>query len=131
MGEIPADAEALLTGESFAAYVTLFEDGRPHVTPVWIDYDAETGEVLVNTAEGRLKDRNVTADPRVAVMVMATDDPYTYISIQGTAERTTDGAVDHIDSLAQRYMGVDEYPHHGEESGPRVVHRITPEHVIW
>lgn len=131
MSSIPSDAYDLFERESFAAYVTLYPDGRPQVTPVWIDHDPETDEVLVNTAEGRRKDRNVANDPRVAACIMDPEDPYRYLSVEGEAARTTEGAVDHIDALARRYMGVDEYPHHGEESGPRVVHRITPDRVIW
>lgn len=131
MTGIPEDARDLFTSESFAAYVTLYPDGRPQVTPVWIDYDADAAQVLVNTATGRRKDTNVENDPRVSVMVLDSDDPYRYISVDGRAERTTAGAVEHIDSLAQRYMGVDEYPHHGDEAGDRILHRITPEHVIW
>lgn len=131
MATIPSDAHDLFSSESFATYVTLYPDGRPQATPVWIDYDLDAGQVLVNTAKGRRKDRNVANDPRVSVVVLDPDDPYRYISVDGRAERTTEGAVEHIDRLAKRYMGVDEYPHHGEESGERVLHRITPEHVIW
>lgn len=130
MTSIPADAHDLFERETFAAYVTLNPDGSPQVTPVWIDHDPESGHVLVNTAEGRRKDRNVANDPRVAVCVLDPSDPYRYLSIEGRAERTTDGAAEHIDSLARRYMDVEEYPHHGEERGPRVIHRITPERVI-
>lgn len=131
MVAIPPDAHDLFTSESFAAYVTLHSDGSPHVTPVWIDYDDDANEVLVNTAEGRKKDRNVANDPSVAVLVMDPADPYRYISVEGLAERTTEHAVEHIDSLARLYMDVDEYPHHGDEGGQRILHRITPERVIW
>lgn len=130
MSTIPPDAHDLFERETFAAYVTLDPDGSPQVTPVWIDHDLDSGHVLVNTAEGRRKDRNVAKDPRVAVCVMDPSDPYRYLSIEGRAERSKDGAAEHIDSLARRYMDVDEYPHHGEERGPRVIHRITPARII-
>lgn len=130
MAEIPPDARDLLTAESFATYGTLHADGRPHLTPVWIDYDSDVDQLLVNTAVGRQKDLNVQNDPRVAVMVLDPDDPYRYLSVDGHAARTTEGATEHIDHLARQYMGVETYPHHDAEDSPRVLHRITPEHVI-
>ncbi|MFB6111033.1 MAG: PPOX class F420-dependent oxidoreductase [Halobacteriaceae archaeon] len=126
---IPAEFTGLFEQKSFAHFATVMPDGTPQVTPVWVDHDGD--DVLVNTARGRQKERNVTRNPRVGVSVLDPEDPYRYVSIRGeVVEVTEDGAVDHIDTLAQRYMGVEEYPHHGEEGGPRVIIRIRPHRVI-
>ena len=115
--------------EAFAHLSTVMPDGTPRVTPVWVDHeDAEY--VLVNTARGRRKERNVRRNPRVGVSVLDPEDPYRYVSVRGEAELTEEGADDHIDALARRYMDVDEYPHHGEESGARVIVRIPTDRVV-
>lgn len=129
MEDLPPDYHDLFERETFASFATVMPDGTPHVTPVWIDYDGE--HVLVNTARGRRKDRNVRADPAVGVLVLDPDDPYRYVSIRGEAvEVTEEGAAEHIDRLARRYMDVSEYPHHGDERGPRVIIRIEPERIV-
>jgi len=129
MATIPEEYHDLFEKRSFLSFGTLSPDGKPHVTPVWVDYDGE--HVLVNTARGRRKEQNLQQDERVGGCILDPDDPYRYVGFQGTvAEITTDGAVDHIDELAARYMGVDEYPHHGEEDGERVLVRIEPTRVF-
>ncbi len=129
METIPEAFHDLFERETFAQFVTLMPDGAPQVTPVWVDYDGE--HVLVNTARGRQKERNASRDPKVALSVLDPDDPYRYVSIRGRAvEVTEDGAADHIDSLARRYMDAEEYPHHGDERGPRVVIRVRPDSVV-
>ena len=101
------------------------------MTPVWVDYEESADRILVNTARGRRKERNVEANPKVGVSILDPDDPYRYCSVRGVVtEVTEDGAVEHIDELARRYMDVDEYPNHGEEQGPRVVIRIRPDNVV-
>ena len=130
MESIPDPFHDLFERETFAVFGTLMADGTPQLTPVWIDRDDE-GHLLINTARGRQKERNVERDPKVGVCVMDPDDPYRYVSVRGeVAEVTEDGAVEHIDALARRYMGVEEYPNHGEESGARVVIRIRPDRVV-
>ena len=129
MAEIPAEAERLFQGKTFAHVATLMEDGSPQVSPVWIDI--EDGLVLFNTAEGRLKPRNLRRDPRVAVSLTNPDNPYENVLIRGrVTEMTHEGADEHIDALAKRYMGVDEYPlrQPGEE---RVIVKIEPEKVQY
>ncbi|MFB6117096.1 PPOX class F420-dependent oxidoreductase [Halosegnis sp.] len=126
MTSVPAEFHDLFEKRTFAHLATLFPDGAPQVTPVWVDYDTETDELLVNTARGRRKERNLRADPRAAVSMTDPDDGYRYLAVRGEATLTTEGADAHIDALAARYMGVDEYPHHGEEQGERVLVRITP-----
>ncbi|UPV99181.1 PPOX class F420-dependent oxidoreductase [Halorussus gelatinilyticus] len=130
MESIPESFRDLFERETFANFATLMPEGTPQVTPVWIDRDEE-GHLLVNTARGRQKAKNVERDPKVGVCVMDPDDPYRYVSVRGeVVEVTEDGAVEHIDELARRYMDVEEYPNHGEESGSRVVIRIRPDRVV-
>ncbi|HYX87742.1 MAG TPA: PPOX class F420-dependent oxidoreductase [Gaiellaceae bacterium] len=124
---LPDSAVKLLLGRNWGNLVDLRPDGSPHVTPVWVDYDGE--HVLVNSAYGRCKVRNIARDPRVAVDVLpAADQQSGYVSVSGTAELVDDGADEHIDTLAKKYLGLDEYPFRspGEQ---RVIIRITPERV--
>ncbi|MFB6072301.1 MAG: PPOX class F420-dependent oxidoreductase [Halobacterium sp.] len=131
MAEIPESYHDLFEKQSFLSLGTLTPDGVPHVTPVWVDHNPDAGHLLVNTARGRRKERNLRADDRVGGCVLDPEDPYRYLGFQGeVVELTTEGAVEHIDELAARYMGVDEYPHHGEEDGERVLVRIEPTRVF-
>lgn len=128
MVKIPEEFLDLFERKTFADFATVMPDGTPHVTPVWVDYDGEY--VLVNTARGRQKERNITRNPRVGLSMMDPDDPYRFVSVRGqVAELTESGAVEHIDSLAGRYLGLDEYPNHGTEDEPRVIVKIRPGHV--
>ena len=128
MSVIPNDFQDLFEKRTFAHLSTLLPDGSPHSTPVWIDYDAEVDRVRINTERGRQKERNVRDDPRVAISMTDPDDPYRMLSVTGTVEEvTTDGAREHIDALARRYMGVDEYPSPIETE--RVILSIEPEEV--
>lgn len=111
MASIPDDALDLFEKKTFAHVSTLMPDGAPHSTPVWIDYEADTGRILVNTERGRRKDTNVRADPRVSVSMTDPDDPYRMLSVTGEVdELTTEGAREHADELAGRYTGTAEYP---------------------
>lgn len=126
---IPEDYHDLFDGETYAMLGTLMPDGTPQITPVWVDREGD--EVLINTARGRQKERNLARDSRVGFCILDPQDPYRYISIRGrVAELTEDGAEAHIDALARRYFDVEEYPHHGEERGPRVIVRIAPHRVV-
>ncbi|MEZ3143273.1 PPOX class F420-dependent oxidoreductase [Halobaculum sp. MBLA0143] len=125
---IPESHVDILQAESYAHLATVMPDGTPQVTPVWVDHDGREA-VLCNTARGRQKTRNVEANPKVGVSVLDPDDPYRYVSVRGEAELIDEGADDHIDELARQYMGVEEYPHHGEESGARVIVRIPADRV--
>jgi PPOX class probable F420-dependent enzyme len=113
--------------KAFAHLATLLPNGSPQVTPVWCDYDGEY--VRVNTALGRQKDRNMRRDPRVALSLLDPDNPYRYLEVRGrVADITEEGADQHIDSLAKKYMGLDKYPYRrpGEK---RVIFKIKPEHT--
>jgi PPOX class probable F420-dependent enzyme len=115
----------LFQKKAFANLATLMPDGRPQVTPVWCDYDGEY--VIVNSARGRRKDRNMRRDPRVALAVVDPDNPYRYIEIRGqVAEITEQGAEEHIDRMAKKYLGLDKYPNRAPGE-VRVLYKIRPE----
>ena len=122
---IPQSHVDLLTKKGMAHLVTLLPDGKPQSTPVWVDYDGK--HVLINTAVGRLKDKNMQRDPRVAFSITDPENPYRYLEVRGrVVERTKAGADQHIDALAKRYLGQDKYPFRqpGEE---RVIFKVQPE----
>jgi len=102
-------ARQLIARPVLATLATVAPDGGPQVTPLWIEVDGD--DLLVNTARGRAKARNVERDDRVAVSVIDPDDPYNVVMVRGTVVAiTTDDADAHIDHLAKKYLGVDEYP---------------------
>jgi PPOX class probable F420-dependent enzyme len=118
----------LFQGKNFAHFATLMKDGSPQVTPVWVDIDGNY--ILINTAEGRVKHKNISRDPRVAVSVADQGNPYNMVTVQGTViEQTTKGADAHIDKLAKKYMGVDKYPFRTPQE-KRVILKIKPEQVF-
>jgi len=109
----------------FAGLATVMPDGSPQVTPVWIDYDGEN--VIFNTAVGRQKDKNLQADGRVSLALIDPDNPYRYLEVRGqVVERTTDGADDHINKMAKKYLGQDVYPFR-QPGEVRVMYKIKPE----
>jgi PPOX class probable F420-dependent enzyme len=120
----------LFEEKNFAFLATLMKDGSPQVTPTWVDIDKSDGTVLVNTAKGRIKHRNVSTDPRVAVSVINFSNPYRMVAVRGKVIEQINGkdADKHIDKLAKKYLDTDKYPRRrpGEE---RVLLRIKPEHV--
>jgi len=115
----------LIEAKNFAHIATLRKNGAPHVTPVWVDYDGEF--VLVNTLKGRIKERNVARDPRVAIDVMDHNSPYRNVVILGRVVSVTrEGADKHIDKLAKKYTGKDKYV--GQLGEVRILIKIKPEH---
>ncbi|MFC6826375.1 PPOX class F420-dependent oxidoreductase [Halopelagius fulvigenes] len=126
---IPESHRDIFEKKSFAHFATVMPDGTPHVTPVWVDH--EDGEyVLINSARGRQKVNNVESNPKVGVSVIDPDDPYRFVSVRGEATLDEEGAVEHIDELARRYMDVEEYPNKGDEEGARVIVRIPTDKVV-
>ena len=124
---IPQEFEDLFRKKSFGHLATLMPDGRPQTTPVWVDFDGAC--VLVNTADERQKVENLERDPRVAISILDPEDPYRYLEVRGrVVAMTREGADQHIDRLAQRYLGKDRYPWRGEGER-RVLLRIEPEHT--
>jgi len=127
MATIPESHKDILLGKNFAHIATLMPDGSPQVTPVWIDFDGEY--VVFNTADGRQKARNLDRDGRVAISVHDQANPYRYLQIRGVvASKTTDGADAHIDALAKKYLGQEQYPMRSAAE-QRVIYRVRPEHV--
>lgn len=128
MAAIPDSARDLLTKKkAFANLATLMPDGSPQVTPVWVDY--KDGLVLINTAKGRVKARNMKAGSPVALSIMDPDDPYRHIQIRGRVRRAVEqGADRHIDSLAKKYLGKDKYPF-ARPGEVRVIYEIEPDAI--
>jgi PPOX class probable F420-dependent enzyme len=123
-------AVKLLQEPQLAHFVTVMADGSPQVTPVWVDIEPDGGHVLINTADGRVKTNNVERDGRVALSVVDSQNAWRYALVRGTiVERRHDGAADHIDAMAKKYLGQDKYPYH-REGERRVILRIKPHHVI-
>jgi PPOX class probable F420-dependent enzyme len=121
-------ARRFLDGPNFAAIATAMPDGAPHVSTVWIDVDGD--DILVNVAEERVKTANVRRDPRVAISVFdQQDDPYEQLVIRGTVvDITPQGADEHIDRLARKYLDVDAYPWR-DPAERRLILRIRPNRV--
>jgi PPOX class probable F420-dependent enzyme len=127
--KVPQRYQDLLADEkkAFAYLATLMPDGSPQVTPIW--FNTKNGYFLINSAKGRIKDRNMRANPEVALAIVDPDDPYRYIQIRGKIiEITQEGADEHIDALAGKYLGKAKYPNRapGEQ---RVIYKIEPESV--
>ncbi|MGI8632873.1 MAG: PPOX class F420-dependent oxidoreductase [Solirubrobacterales bacterium] len=125
---IPDAARHLFEKPNFAHVATLSPDGTPQVTPVWIDIDGDT--VIFNTARGREKDKNLQRDPRVGISIHDQENPYESVSVQGQAvELTEEGADEHIDAMAQQYLGEEAYPFR-QEGEVRVIVRIEADSVF-
>jgi PPOX class probable F420-dependent enzyme len=126
--EITDSAINLFRGKNFGFIASLMNDGSPQLTPVWIDYDGQF--LLVNTAEGRTKQKNFARDPRVAISVIDQNNPYNMVSIRGkVVQQTSNGADEHIDRLAKRYLGVDKYPFRAPDE-KRIILKIKPEKIF-
>jgi PPOX class probable F420-dependent enzyme len=125
--KLTEEQRKLIEGKNLAHVATLMKDGSPQVTPVWVDCDDQY--ILINTAEGRQKPRNVERDPRIALSIHDQDNLYNYIQVRGrVVEVTREGAWEHINKLARKYRGPDtKYPERPGEV--RVIIKIAPEHV--
>ena len=114
--QVPEKYADLLKKKAFANLGTLMQDGSPQVTPVWVDYDGK--HVRVNSALGRVKDKNIRRDP---------ENPYRYVEIRGkVVDITQNGADEHINSLSQKYLGNPVYPYR-KPGEVRVLYKIEPE----
>ncbi len=115
----------LFNKKAFGSFTTLMPDGSPQTSPVWVDY--QDGQLWVNSAEGRQKDKNVRRDPRVAVAIIDPDNPYRYVEVRGRVQDiTNEGANAHIDKMAKKYLGQDKYPY-AQPGEKRVLYKIKPE----
>jgi len=125
--KIPEKFLDLFQKRAFANLGTLMPDGSPQVTPVWIDL--EGGRLVVNTAKGRVKDRNMRRDPRVSLAIMDPENPYRFLEVRGRVVQISEqGADAHIDKMAKKYLGQDTYPHR-RPGEVRVRYLIEPERV--
>ncbi len=127
MQAVPASHQDLLADETraLAILATLMPDGSPQATPVW--FNVEDGALWVNSAKGRVKDRNMRARPQVALCILDPRDPYRYLQIRGrVVEVTEDDAAGHINRLARKYTAQDWNIPQGEV---RVRYRIAVEHA--
>lgn len=124
---IEGRAEELLKAKNFCDVSTLNADGSVHSAPVWVD--VESGAALLNTALGRAWPSNLERDPRVTLTVVNMENPYEYVSIRGRAAAfERDGADEHIDRLAMKYLGQESYPYR-QPGETRVIVRVEPERV--
>ncbi|HWS98346.1 MAG TPA: PPOX class F420-dependent oxidoreductase [Candidatus Methylomirabilis sp.] len=122
---VPETHKDLFNKKAFGSFTTLMPDGSPQTTPVWVDF--QDGKVLVNTALGRQKDKNVRHDPRVAITLIDPENPYRYLEIRGRVDEITEnGAAEHIHKMAKKYLGVDKYPY-GQPGEKRELLKITPQ----
>jgi PPOX class probable F420-dependent enzyme len=119
----------LFEGKNFAFVSTLMKDGYPQITPTWIDI--EDSNILINTAMGRIKQKNVSRNPKLSLAIIDQNDPYDMVTVRGKVmeQITGDAADEHIDKLAKKYLGKDKYPNimPGEK---RVILKVKPEKVF-
>ena len=122
---IPEKYVDLFQKKAFASLATLMPDGKPQVTPVWVDFDGK--HLIVNSAKGRVKDRNMRRDPRVSLALIDPDNPYRHLQVQGrVVDITEQGADQHIDKMAKKYLGQDKYPFR-QPGEVRVIYKIEPD----
>mgnify|MGYP003288280242 CR=1 FL=1 len=119
----------LFENKNFVFVASLMKDGSPHVAPTWVDI--ENGNILVNTAIGRIKQKNISRDPRVALSTVDQNNQYEMVTVRGKVieQITGDVAEKHIDKLSKKYIGKDKFPRRfkGEE---RVILKIKPEKIF-
>ena len=125
--QIPEQFQDIFQKKAFCQLATVMSDGTPQVTPVWFEYDGT--HVVLNSAKGRTKDKNVRKNRKVALSIQDPDNPYRYVGLRGeVVEITEKGAEDHIDKLAKKYIGQDKYPYRGPGE-VRVIYKVRPDKV--
>jgi PPOX class probable F420-dependent enzyme len=125
--KIPEEFKDLFGKVAYANIATVMPDGSPQVTPVWFDYDGNY--LRVNSAKGRVKDKNMRRNKNVALSIQDPDNAYRYLAVRGKVDDITEEDADaHIDSLAKKYLGKDKYPFRGPGE-VRVIYKIRPEKV--
>ncbi|HEV3331988.1 MAG TPA: PPOX class F420-dependent oxidoreductase [Bryobacteraceae bacterium] len=124
MAAIPEKYRDLIDKKAFLQLATLMPDGSPHVAPVWFEFDGT--HVVINTAKGRVKDKNMRRDPRVGMDILDPDNAYRHLSMRGkVVDITENGAVEHINKLSKKYIGQD-YPYR-QPGEVRVIYKIALE----
>jgi PPOX class probable F420-dependent enzyme len=122
----PNDFLYLLTDETRALLylATVMPDGSPQLTPLWFNTDGD--DILINTNEGRVKDKNMRRDPRVALVIQDPQEQDRYLGIRGkVVDSTREGADEHINQLSLKYYGK---PWTAQPGQRRIIYRIRPEH---
>jgi PPOX class probable F420-dependent enzyme len=128
MKPLPDSVKKLIEAKTYANVATLMKDGSPHVTQTWVDHEGDT--VLINTNEGSQKHRNAVRNPKIALDVCDPTNPYNMAVIRGlVSEVTFDGAEEHIDRMAKKYLGQDKYQMR-QPGVRRVLIKIAPTHVM-
>jgi len=127
MAAIPENFKDLFQKKTFAHVATLMNDGTPHVSPVWCEYDGH--HILLNSAKDRVKDKNMKRNKKIALSIQDPENPYRYIGVRGeVVEITETGADAHIDELAKKYTGnVYKNRRPGEV---RVTYKIRPDRTF-
>jgi PPOX class probable F420-dependent enzyme len=127
MASLSEAQKSFIKNPYYAVITTLRADGSPHSTVVWVDIDGD--DLVFNTAVGRAKEVHLKANPRVSVAIVDPANPYQWVAISGSAKLESDGAVEMIDRLSNKYQGKD-YPREWMAPGEvRVTGRITPDKV--
>lgn len=127
MQKLTDKCRTILQKKSFVHLSTLMPDGTPQASPVWVDVDGDA--ILVNSARGRVKDKNMERDRRVALSATDPENPYSAIMIRGRVTQiTTEGADAHIDKMAKKYMDKDKYPFK-KPGEVRVMYRIEADSI--
>jgi PPOX class probable F420-dependent enzyme len=125
--KIPESFLDILDKKTFVHLATLGKGGAPQVSPVWVDREGDL--IVVNSAKGRVKDRNIRSESTVALSATDPDNPYRALMIQGKVVKITEeGADAHIDKMAKKYLGQDKYPFR-TPTEVRVKYYIEPTHV--
>ena len=138
LDELASQHLALLDGANYATIATMRKSGPPHMTTVWVDRDDT--HIRLNSAKGRIKDRNLRARPDCSIMLIDPDSPYHWVSIEGTVVEIIDeedadreraaSVTDHIDGLAELYMNKRPYPMRNPNGEVRVMYKIAPSRIV-
>jgi PPOX class probable F420-dependent enzyme len=123
---LPQSVKKMLEDKAYGHVITFDASGKPQVTMVWLDHDGD--DIVFNTAEGRLKPKNLRRDPRVIISVQDRNDPQSYAVFHGKASISEAGADAHIDKLAKRFLGADKYPFR-QPGEKRLMVRVKPDRI--
>ncbi|MDT0267571.1 PPOX class F420-dependent oxidoreductase [Streptomyces sp. DSM 44915] len=128
--KLPDALKRVLDGKVFVTIATIQPDGSPQLSPVWATWDGD--EVLISTTVDRRKETNLRRDPRVTVLVVDPEQPYSYAEIRGEASLTTEGGQALIDELSLKYTGKHyaEFNPASERDAERVVVRVRARKIV-
>lgn len=126
---IDTSIRRLFEGKNLVFIASLMKDGSPQVTPTWVDI--EDGTILVNTAVGRTKQKNISRDQRVALAIVDQNNQYDMVTVRGKVVEQIKGkeAEDHADKLAKKYLGIEKYPRRAPDE-VRILLKIKPETIF-